>query len=161
MVKKRRRYTDEFRASTVLMLQAAGYPDQKGALARVSNKVGVAHSTISRWFNANRNPPPSKLVREKKIDLVEAIRQELEGILHDMPGARQDAGYRELATAFGIMVDKLQLLSGKPTERPEFTWQKEVEEAGINAGELFEQMVQTLSNGIVAGDRGDDSGRMD
>jgi hypothetical protein len=30
-----------------------------------------------------------------------------------------DAQYRELATAFGILVDKLQLLSGEPTERTE------------------------------------------
>ena len=161
MAKKRRRYTDEFRANTVLLLQGAGYPDQKGALARVSSNVGVAHSTISRWVNASRNPPPSKLVHEKRFDLIEAINHEIEGILGEMPGARKDADYRTLGTVLGIMVDKRELLSGNATARPEFTWQKEVEEAGINAGELFEQMVQTLSNGIIAGDRGDDSGRMD
>jgi hypothetical protein len=34
-----------------------------------------------------------------------------------MPDARQDADYRALTTALGIMVDKLQLLTGEPTER--------------------------------------------
>lgn len=35
------KYDDEFRASAVLMLEAAGYPDTEGALARVSELLGV------------------------------------------------------------------------------------------------------------------------
>jgi len=101
------------------MLQAAGYPETKGALSRVAAEVRTPARTISRWFNAEFNPPPDKTVSEKKVDFVQAIRNELQGILNEMPNARADAGYRELATAFGIMVDKLQLLSGEPTERSE------------------------------------------
>lgn len=153
---KRKRYTDEFRASTVLMLQAAGYPDTPGALSRVSAKVEVDRRTIRRWFTKEQNPPPGELAHEKKIDLVQAIKDELAGILEAMPGEREEANYRELGTVFGIMVDKLQLLSGEPTERTEINWRKEVAQAGINAGELFEHMVQQFASAIETSDRGTD-----
>lgn len=111
------RYTDEFRASAVLMLQAAGYPDEPGALSRVARELGVPHPTLSRWARAVSNPPPNEVVQRKKIDFIEAIENELAGIFQDMPDARQDADYRTLGTVAGILLDKKQLLEGKPTER--------------------------------------------
>jgi len=113
------RYTDEFRANAVLMLEAAGYPDSDGALARTSRHLQVPHSTLRRWYWKTQNPPPSEMVQKKKIDLRAAIREEIEGILDYMGYAREDADYRALGTVFGIMVDKLQLLSGEPTARTE------------------------------------------
>lgn len=113
--RKRTRYTDEFRASAVLMLEAAGYPDTKGALEKVSGHISVPGSTLHRWFHAKQNPPPSELVSEKKIDLVASIKTELAHIFDEFGNTRKDAEYRELAVAFGILVDKMQLLSNKPT----------------------------------------------
>lgn len=118
---KRKRYTDDFRAGAVLMLQAAGYPDTEGALSLVSRKLNVPRTTLRRWFHEQQNPPPSDLVHEKKLDLVAAIREEIAAVLGEMPEARADADYRTLATALGILVDKLQLLEGRPTERTEQT----------------------------------------
>jgi hypothetical protein len=115
----KRRYTDEFRANATLMLEAAGYPDAIGAMTRVANHLGVPRSTLKGWYDFTRNPPPPEMRREKKLDLIQAIKDEISAILGDMPNARMDAQYRELATAFGILVDKLQLLSGEPTERTE------------------------------------------
>lgn len=131
---RRKRYTDDFRASTVLMLEAAGYPDTKGALSRVSVQVGAPISTISRWFHGVKNPPPPELANEKRIDLVAAIKNEVYEILGEMPSARSEADYRALATALGIMVDKLQLLSGKPTERSENT--HIITDLGMNMDDL-------------------------
>lgn len=112
---KRRRYTDEERANIVLMLEAAGYPDKPGALTAVANRVGIQARTISRWFKAEQNAAPSELVNKKRFDLVAEL-TELLGL--SIVAAKQevgDADFRELATAIGILVDKLQLLSGKPT----------------------------------------------
>lgn len=114
---KRKRYTDEFRASAVLMLEAAGYPDKEGALTKVAKHLGMPYQTLSRWAREKNNPPPPELVHNKKIDLIAGIKNELSFIFDEMGKTRQDAEYRELATAFGIMVDKLQLLTGQPTER--------------------------------------------
>lgn len=116
---KRKSYDDKFRASAVVMLEAAGYPDQKGALTRVSEHLGVPAMTLGRWFRKSNNPPPNELVTEKRGDLKDFVRSELNSIFGDMPIVRPDASYRDLATAAGILIDKLQLLENKPTERVE------------------------------------------
>lgn len=110
------RYTDDFRASAVVMLEAAGYPDRKGALTQVAASLKISRATISRWYNHKRNPAPSELVNEKRTDLKELLENELRGALGEMADARMDASYRDLGTVVGILFDKKQLLEGKPTE---------------------------------------------
>jgi len=119
MPKKRKRYDDKFRANAVLLLEGAGYPDTKGALTRVANNVGVPAMTISRWFKRANNPPPNELVNEKRPGLIDLIREEIYGVLATLPKERSEADYRTLVTGLGILVDKLQLLEGKATERIE------------------------------------------
>lgn len=119
MSKKRKRYSDDFRASAVLMLEAAGYPGREGALTSVSSNTGVPLSTLRGWFTARRNPPPAELRNIKRVDFKQLLREELYGIHEEMPKARPDASYRDLAWAYGVLTDKLQLLDGKPTWRIE------------------------------------------
>ena len=121
MARKRRRYDDKFRANAVIMLQAAGYPDKKGSLQRVANHLSVPSSTLHGWVNGNSNPPPSDVQIEKKEDVIAAIQNELARLFPELDKARQDATYRELMVAMGIMVDKWLLLAGEPTERKEIT----------------------------------------
>lgn len=116
---KRKRYDDEYRASAVLMLEAAGFPNKEGALTYVSTHLGLPHQTLARWARATQNPPPSNMVHKKGLDLISAIQNELSEIFPAMAGRREDANYRELATAAGILIDKLQLLTGRPTWRGE------------------------------------------
>lgn len=114
------RYTDDFRANAVLMLEAAGYTgngDSKpGSLMSVSDRLKVPHSTLRRWFIKSNNPAPTELVQHKKIDFTEAIQDEMNEILAEMGSARGDAAYHHLATAFGILFDKHQLLTGGATD---------------------------------------------
>lgn len=117
--KRRKRYTDDFRASAVLMLEAAGYPDREGALSQVSERLGVPLSTIRSWYIGTRNPPPAKLRNEKRFDLLKAIQDELAAIFPALSDRRDEATYRELVTAAGILIDKNQLLTGQPTWRGE------------------------------------------
>lgn len=112
---KRKRYTDEYRSNAVVLLAAAGYPDKPGALAQVAKQMDMHERTLSRWFNNEQNAPPDELVTEKKSDLATLLRDEIDGILGEMGKKRGSAQYRELATALGITVDKLQLLTGNPT----------------------------------------------
>jgi hypothetical protein len=99
------------------MLESAGYPDVKGALQRVSNAVGVPSMTISRWFKGRNNPVPNEVVTEKASDLKTLLRAEIDEALKEMPNARGEASYRDIGTVLGILIDKLQLLENKPTER--------------------------------------------
>ena len=124
MSKKRARYTDDFRASVVLMLTAAGYTgdpetSKKGSLNKVATHVGVPDRTISRWFKKENNPPPDIVVNTKRGDLVDRLRELSHLIVDELmkPDRIQEATYRELVTAQGVTIDKLQLLSGEATER--------------------------------------------
>lgn len=101
------------------MLEAAGYPDQPGALTRVAKAQGIPPRTLSRWFNKEQNPPPDRMVIEKRGDLIDAIRDEIYAALGEMSAAREQANYRDLGIVAATFVDKLQLLEGKPTERTE------------------------------------------
>lgn len=119
MAIKRPRYDDKFRASAVVMLEAAGYPDKEGSLAEVAAHLGVPHPTLSRWFRHVQNPPPNVLVQEKRSELKVLIANELDAIFQAMETVRPEASYRDLGTVAGILVDKKQLLEGKATERTE------------------------------------------
>ena len=117
-MRKRMRYTDEFRASAVLMLEAAGYPNQKGALMAVSKNLNVPHPTLSRWARKVQNPAPDKLVHEKREELVIRLEDLAHRLLDAIGEDIDDSGVDAVraATALGITVDKWQLLSGKATE---------------------------------------------
>lgn len=116
---KRRSYDDEFRANAVVMLESQGYPQIKGALTAVSRQLSVPAMTLSRWFRGTNNPPPNKVVNEKRGDLKDLLNKELQAVLEDLPHKRPDADYRALITATGVLVDKIQLLEGKPTQNVE------------------------------------------
>lgn len=113
---KRKQYDDEFRASAVLMLEAQGYPTKKGALTAVANHLNVPARTLSRWFNREQNPPPDRIVSEKRGELVERLESVAHQILDVLPESLDEASTQQLATALGILLDKRQLLSNKPTE---------------------------------------------
>lgn len=112
---KRRQYTDEFRASAIVMLESQGYPDEPGALVSVASHLGIPHQTLSRWAKEAQNPAPPELVHEKTVDMCEMLRAEIRAALQAAPDAREFANYKDLITAVGIMLDKLQLLEGRPT----------------------------------------------
>lgn len=113
------RYSDEFRAQAIMLLEMNGYPETKGALLKTAKYLGIPQRTLSRWARRQSNPPPDILVHKKNFDLQQAIKDELQAIVYELPLARPDADYRELGTIFAILVDKLQLLEGKATERVE------------------------------------------
>ena len=115
----RRRYTDEERATAVALLNSEGYPDTRGALVSVADKMGIPFQTLSRWAREQNNPPPPDLVNKKEIDLLAVIHAELGEIVANWGDKRGDAEYRALMTAFGILTDKMLLLTGKATARTE------------------------------------------
>ncbi len=119
MAVKRKRFNDDFRASAVLMLEATGYPEKKGGLTQVSNHLGVPLSTLRGWYTEEHNPAPAEVRNVKRIDLVGELTNLLGLTFTAAQNTVEEASYKELATAIGIFVDKLQLLSGQPTERQE------------------------------------------
>jgi len=114
------RYTDEFRATSVIMLEANGYPDDSYALAKTAHYLHIPRFTLYRWYKRIQNPPPHELVTEIKKDFLDLIEDEMRNIFDQMKDANQDADYRELGTVLGILFDKRQLLTGGSTENVNF-----------------------------------------
>ncbi len=131
------KYDDKFRASAVVMLEAAGYPNEKGALQRIAAHLHVPTRTLRRWYIGESNPPPDNLVSQKKGELTDWIKSEVSAIFDAMPIVRGEASYRDLGTVAGILTDKLQLLSGKPTERTEHV-NRTPEERANRVAELYD-----------------------
>lgn len=116
---KRRRYDDKFRASAVVMLEAAGYPGKEGALMDVCRHLSMPHNTLRNWYHAERNPPPSDLRQHIKKSLVEMLDDMAFKLIGAMPSKITDANLQQVATTLGIVIDKKQLLIGQPTWRIE------------------------------------------
>lgn len=113
---KKTRYSDEFRTNALLLVEASGYPEKQGGITRTAKHIKVPESTLRSWWNGSRNPPPAEMRAEKRQDLADMLRNEIDGALGAMKGARDGASYRDLGTVAGILIDKLQLITGKPTE---------------------------------------------
>lgn len=140
-MRSERRYTDNERAVYVELLIAAGWPDRKGALAASSRRSGVPMSTLLGWARATRNPPPANARIEKRFDLQVAIRAELEAIFEAMNTKRDEASYKDLTVAAGILTEKDQLLAGGATNRTEL----------VEAAAIVRSRVDSLAARITAG----------
>ncbi len=115
-VKTRPRYDDKFRASAVVMLEAAGFPDRKGALSHVSKHLHVSIPALKRWATGDQNPPPHEVVTKNRIDLGDLLDTEIAAAFEAAKSVRGEASYRDLMTGIGILVDKRQLLRGEATQ---------------------------------------------
>ena len=93
-----------------------GWPDKKGALTSTANHLNIWPMTLLRWLTGESNPPSNNLVTKKTQSLVESIEDEMWAIIGQMAFTREGATYQQLGTVFGIMFDKMQLLTGGPTE---------------------------------------------
>lgn len=114
---KRPRYTDEFRASAVLMWEA------NPNFVQVAKHLKMPESTLRSWVNRHKqlDKQPSRsdldveLYDKTKIDFVAMIDGEIAAIFDEMGYKRPDASYRDLGIVYGVLQDKRQLLTGGPT----------------------------------------------
>jgi len=112
-------FTDDERADAVALLRLRGWPDSKGALAAVANHYNIYATTLSRWATGASNPPPHKIVIKKTEDIKQELLELLGLTVLQAKSEVSEANFRELATAIGIITDKVLLLSGQPTQRTE------------------------------------------
>ena len=108
-------YSDEDKASAVLMLEAAGYPDRKGAMTQVVKALGVPESTLRSWAKNEHGAPPAKVRDRKKGELIESLNEVATKLIEHLGDIADTGDVRETATAAGIVIDKLQLLRGDST----------------------------------------------
>lgn len=124
MGKEKKRYTDDDVAVALAFLKSAGYPQQEGAMDKASRHTGIPRNTLRRWYTGEMHPVGNELVSLKKIEMSDAIENELAEIFSAMGSARDEASYKDLTTAAGILIDKRQLLSGSDTAKVTLTVQR-------------------------------------
>lgn len=112
MSRKRRRYTDDDRATALAVLDSNG-----GNLSRTARETGIAVSTLQRWV-ADRAQDLSDLRNQKReslSELWENIARAYIARALDAAAVNETAA-QSAVTVAAIATDKLQLLQGKPTE---------------------------------------------
>jgi hypothetical protein len=119
------------------MLEAAGWPNKKGALHETAARLGLHDITLSRWARRQQNPAPDILVNEKKLELSDIVDFIFRGFASEIMarvahGDLIDEQTSTLLTGFGIGFDKKQLLTGGPTGRTDHTVEIEVNWRPVN-----------------------------
>lgn len=111
------RYDDKFRASALIMLEAQGYPEKPSALLEVASHLNIPDRTLRRWYNRESNPVPDDVVNDIKKELHIELEELAHKLVAALPDKIEDASMQQTALAIGIIIDKMQLLKGQPTER--------------------------------------------
>lgn len=115
------KFSDEQRAMFLLQLEVLDYPKNEHALLEITKRGNApSRKTLRRWWNERGESPGGKIAQHKKPDLVESLMDLLRLHIEASEGAIQDSDdLKAINIGIGILVDKIQLLSGKPTERQE------------------------------------------
>lgn len=148
-------YTDEYRASCVVMLEAAGYPDTLGALERVARATGAPARTLSRWYNGESNPPPDRIVTGIKRDLAGMLQEaaELHAARLTDADVADGTSARDSAVVMGIAIDKLRLLQELSTEATSALreFQAAAALAGVDGLDMLRRLTARLNQQADAG----------
>jgi transposase-like protein len=120
-----KKYSDKQKAAAILMVEAAGYPDTLGAIDRVSKEQKIPQRTLYRWVTqgVHSSDPEAaasmaETMEETRQELVELIENTVRKALKSMAEAdvRDGATYRDFAWAAAVLIDKLQVLNGQPSQ---------------------------------------------
>ncbi len=117
MGRKWTQYSDEDKASALLMLEAAGWPNRVGSMSQVARRLSVPESTLRAWAKNEHGAPPAKVRERKKGELVQTLTDVAFALVEHLASIADTGDVRETATALGIVVDKLQALADEqPTQ---------------------------------------------
>ncbi len=116
--RKRRTYSDADVAGAVLLLEAAGYPDRRGALLEVSKATNINDETLRTWYTKERRTVDPHIQERKRAEIVDALGELQEKLIRKLSEKLEDnsASLRDIAIAFGIVSDKRALLLGNATQ---------------------------------------------
>lgn len=105
-----RRYTLEDQGRALAALEA-----NNGNITRTARDTGISASTIRGWRD---NPTPE--ITASRDQKAKTLAEELEALAftlaHALPARIDEANLSQVTTSLGIVIDKLQLLQGQPTE---------------------------------------------
>lgn len=147
----RREYSDEDKATALAALDANG-----GNVQRTARTLGIPEPTLRGWARKRGiHPTVVELHDQKKGSLADELEEIAEKLAGAMPGKVAEASLQQTATSLGIVIDKMQLLRGQPTNI--------TDDASLTDAERATRIVRLLDaartrrDGPVASEPGDDS----
>ena len=112
MARQQRQYSEDDRAVALAYYASCGQNMKKTA-----RDCGFPEATLRGWLKGKAvNAPTREKSHLKKLDLDARLEALVHSLLDVIPDKLDDAPLREVATALGIGIDKMQLLRSKPTE---------------------------------------------
>lgn len=111
----RRKYSDEDKASALAILDAMG-----GNVNGAAKELGIAESTLRSWKNERGvHPVVAGLREQKRGELADRLKEIAHQIVDALPHKIEDSNLRDAGVTLGIIVDKINLLTGAATSRTE------------------------------------------
>lgn len=111
MARRQRRYSDDERAAALAALAA-----NANNLSRTSKELGIPVATLESWSKRKTHPEASENSEAKKGPLADHLEAIAWKLADSMPDKLKDAELRDVAVSLGVIVDKMQLLRGRPTD---------------------------------------------
>lgn len=102
-----RQYSEGEKAAVLAVLDA-----NKGSVKKTAEQTGVPLMTIWEWANGRikTHPETTKLRFEKGMALADITEEMARLLAETLPDKYEDANLRDAATAYGILVDKMNAL---------------------------------------------------
>ena len=106
-------YSDNFKAESLAALQANG-----GNILRTSREMNVPESTLRSWKNGSGTRAMAADLRDqKRTELADRLMDIAWNIVNSInDGDINKANLVQKSTAFGILLDKMRLLSNEATQ---------------------------------------------
>lgn len=108
----RHQYSSDDKAAALAALEANG-----GNLRLTSRQLKIPLTTLHMWASGHVPNDVPNLRTEKKAELQDELRRIAYALVEAIPAKVDSANLQQIATTLGIVIDKMQLLSGQPTDR--------------------------------------------
>lgn len=112
----RRRYSDSDKAAALAALDA-----NDGNTHKTAKQLNIPRTTLERWVEGRVSDDVPHLRQHKKRELHESLEELAYKLVAVMPEKIDEANLQQSAVALGVVIEKMQLLRGDPTERLEHT----------------------------------------
>ena len=113
---KRRRYSDSDKAAALTVLDA-----NEGNRNETAKHLDSPRTTLERWVEGRVSGDVPQLRQQTKKALANELEALAYKLIEAMPERLEGANLQQASVALGIVVEKMQLLRGDPTERFEHT----------------------------------------
>lgn len=108
---ERRRYSDQDKATALASLAANG-----GNVNQTARDLGLPEPTLRSWARGRGvGVEIVDLQAHKKVDLADRLESIAHKLAGAIPGKIDEGSLQQTATSLAILIDKMQLLRGRPT----------------------------------------------